>query len=147
MNSTSGKSKKKARAQQRRGGATRAVLRPPRGQSAAPAATAEFSNTISKMNPTKLQQQLKTAMRAGRLTPQQRKMCESAQAMLQQLQSVPPPPRAGASEKSSRPILRPPRAGTSEKSSRPILRPPRAGTPDNSSRPILRPPRAGASVC
>ena len=122
---SSGKAKKKARALQRRS-CTRSILRPPAGAGARrpvlrPAAGGPGGGPRAPgapaPNPRKLQQQLQAALRggAGRLTPQQRKMCADAQAMLQNLQGAPRAPAGSTSSSSAsvssstRPILRPPR--------------------------------------
>ena len=125
---SSGKAKKKARALQRRSctrsilrppagaGARRPVLRPPRPAGPGGGALGALG-ALGDLNPRKLQQQLQAALRggAGRLTPQQRKMCADAQAMLQNLQGAPRAPAGSTSSSSAsvssstRPILRPPR--------------------------------------
>ena len=127
--SSSGKAKKKARAQQRRAGA---------GHGARPVLRAPAHGLPPNANPDKLQKQLQKAMRAGRLTPQQRQMCDTAQSMLRQLATgagsempSPPAPAGG------RPVLRPPRPAPT------VLPTPDTDRPSAApadGRPILRPP-------
>ena len=107
----------------RRRSCTRYILRPPAGAGASPRAASSRGRrggrgawAPERAEP-QLQQQLRAALRggAGRLTPQQRKMCADAQAMLQNLQGAPRAPAGSTSSSSAsvssstRPILRPPR--------------------------------------